>query len=101
NILFTTFGAYALSRRRLPGRNFFMFLIAFTMLFSGGLIPSYLVVRKLKLVNTIWALSVPHAVNAFNLVILRTFFQSIPAELEDASLIDGCNEFQTLFRIII
>jgi putative aldouronate transport system permease protein len=101
NIIFTTFGAYSLSRRRLPGRNFFMFLIAFTMLFSGGLIPSYLVVRNLKLVNTIWALSIPHAVNAFNLIILRTFFQSIPVELEDAALIDGCNEFQTLFRIII
>lgn len=101
NILFTTFAAYALSRRRLPGRNVIMFMIAFTMLFSGGLIPQFLVVRSLGLLNTVWAMCIPSAINTMNLIILRTFFQQIPHELEEAALIDGCNEIHTLFRIII
>lgn len=101
NILFTTFAAFALSRKRLPGRNFVMFMIAFTMLFSGGLIPEFLVVRSLGLLNTVWAMCLPSAISTMNLIILRTFFQQIPAELEEAALIDGANEIHILFRVII
>ncbi len=101
NMLFTTFAAFALSRKRLPGKSFFMFLIAFTMLFSGGLIPEFMVVRNLGLLNTIWAMCIPSAISTMNLIILRTFFQNIPAELEEAALIDGANEILILFRVII
>ncbi|HLR43336.1 MAG TPA: carbohydrate ABC transporter permease [Pseudogracilibacillus sp.] len=94
--------AYALSRKDLVGRNIFMFMIVFTMFFSGGLIPMYLLVRDLGMLNTIWSLFVPSAVSAFNLIIARTFFQtSIPDELLESAQIDGCSDIKFFFKIVI
>ncbi|MDF2959431.1 MAG: transporter permease subunit [Paenibacillus sp.] len=102
NLLLTTLAAYPLSRRDLPGRNLFMFLITFTLFFSGGLIPTYLVVKGLGLVNTFWALIIPSAVATYNLIVMRTYFQnSIPWEIQEASLIDGCSNFRLLTHIIL
>lgn len=94
--------AYALSRRDLSGRNFFMFLIVFTMFFGGGLIPTYILIKDLGMLNTIWSLFVPTAVSAFNLIIARTFFQtSIPNELLESSQMDGCSNTRFLLSIVI
>lgn len=102
NVALTTLAAYPLSRRDLPGRNVFMFLITFTMFFHGGLIPTYLVVRDLELVNTMWALIIPNAIATYNLIVMRTYFQtSIPWELQEASLIDGCSNTRLLINIIL
>ncbi|MDR2186311.1 MAG: carbohydrate ABC transporter permease [Treponema sp.] len=91
SLLFTLPAAYALSRRDLKGRNFLMMYFVFTMFFSGGLIPTYLTVNSFKLTNTIWVLLIPFSVNAYNLIISRTFFaSSIPQELLEAAIIDGC-----------
>ena len=102
NLLFTIPCAYALSRRDFAGRNALMFLFVFTMFFSGGLIPTYLVVQQLGLINTVWVLLIPKAVNVWNLIIARTFFQTtIPNELKDAAFIDGCSNFKLFVKIII
>ncbi len=102
NIVLTTLAAYPLSRKDLPGRNIFMFLITFTMFFHGGLIPTYLIVRDLELVNTMWALIIPNAIATYNLIVMRSYFQtSIPWELQEASLIDGCSNTRLLVRIIL
>ena len=100
-ILYTVLGAYPLSRRYLPFRNLFMLVIAFTMMFSGGLIPTYLLVRDLGLVNKIWALVLPCAVTPFNLILLRTSMQEIPAAIEESAKIDGANDWIILLRIIL
>jgi len=101
NILMTLLGAYGLSRKYLYGRNLFMFIIVFTMFFSGGLIPMYLTFKALGFYNNLWAMIVPYAINAFYLIILRTFFQSIPDSLEESAKIDGANDFVILFRIMV
>ncbi len=93
--------AYPLSKKLLPGRSLFMKLIIFSMLFSGGLIPTYLVVRGLGMVNTFWALIFPVAVSPFNLIIIKNFFQSFPEELLDAGEIDGCTEMGKFIRIVM
>lgn len=99
--LVTTAG-YALSRKDLYGRNFFMFAIVFTMFFSGGLIPSYLLVQDLNMMNTIWAVVVPSAVSAYNLIVARTFFQTtIPNELLESAQMDGCSTFRFFFSIVL
>lgn len=101
NLLFTVFFAYPLAKKRLKGRQFILFLVLFSMLFNGGLIPSYLVVKELGMLNTIWSLIIPGAINAFNLIIMRNFFLSIPEELEEAARIDGCKNLGVLFRIVL
>ncbi|WP_284644541.1 carbohydrate ABC transporter permease [Paenibacillus silviterrae] len=101
NLTLTAFGAYALSRKGLYYRKQLTLFIVFTMFFSGGLIPFYLTVKGLGLTNTIWALIIPQAINTFNLIIMRTSFQSIPDSLEESARIDGANDFTILFRIII
>lgn len=101
NILLTSFGAYALSRKNVMFKDFIMFGIAFTMLFSGGLIPSYLLVRDLHMIDSRWALILPSAVSAWNLIIMRTSFQAIPDSLEESAKIDGANDFVVLFKIIL
>lgn len=94
--------AYALSRRDLIGRGVLMKLITFTMFFSGGLIPSYLLIQKLKIYNTIWALTLPFAVNVYNLIIARSFMtENIPMELHEAAQLDGCGDFKFFFRVVI
>ncbi|WP_433939581.1 carbohydrate ABC transporter permease [Paenibacillus lautus] len=102
NIMMTVFGAYPLSRKRFYGKGLFTLLFAFTMFFSGGLIPLYLVNKELGLLNTMWALVLPGAISAYNMIIMRTYFQTrIPVELEESAYVDGCNDFHMLFRIVL
>ncbi len=101
NLFFTFTMAYALSRSHMIGRNVFMNLIIFTMVFSGGIIPTYLVVKSLGLLNTYWAVMLPVAINAFNLIVIKSFFQEIPNELIESARIDGCNDIGVLWRIVL
>jgi putative aldouronate transport system permease protein len=102
NVLLTTLGAYALSRRGVLFRSPVMFFIVFTMFFSGGLIPTFLLVgQTLGMQNTLWALIVPGAVNTLNLIIMRTAFLNVPTSLEEAARMDGANDWTILFRIFL
>jgi putative aldouronate transport system permease protein len=101
NLFFTAITAYALSRRKMKAQRAIMLLIVFTMLFEGGMIPTYLVVKNLHLLNTLWAVMVPNAINAFNLILMRNFFMQLPEELFDAAKIDGCGEMTTLWKIVM
>lgn len=97
----TSTAAYALSKRDLPGRNIVFGLIVFTMFFHGGLIPTYLLIKKLSLTNNLLVLVLPHAVSAYNLIVMRTFFDSLPIELEESARLDGASYFQVFRKIII
>ncbi|WP_256975722.1 carbohydrate ABC transporter permease [Paenibacillus sp. MY03] len=102
NIVLTTLAAYPLSRPDLPLRNGIMVLITLTMFFGGGLIPVYLLVRDLGMVDTMWALIVPGAIATYNLIVMRTYFQSsIPWELQEAAHMDGCSNWRLLVSIIL
>ncbi|GHU68876.1 sugar ABC transporter permease [Spirochaetia bacterium] len=101
NIFLTTLAAYVLSRRYLRLTKYIMILIIFTMYFSGGLIPSYLLMRNLHLDNTIFAVILPGAISTWNLLILKTAFGAIPPSLEEAARIDGAGEWRILFQIIV
>lgn len=98
---FTATTAYPLAKKKLKGRSFFLFYILFTMLFNGGMIPTYLVVKNLKLIDTYGALILPGAIGAWNIFIMRNFFASIPASLEESAKIDGASDILIFFRIII
>jgi len=92
SVSLTLLAAYPLSRRDFVGRNIFMWFFMFTMFFNGGLIPTYLLVKDLGMINTIWALVIPGAAGVFNIIIVRTFFQStIPDEMREAAFMDGCS----------
>lgn len=102
NILLTLTAAYALSRKDFYGRTFFMVMFVFTMFFSGGLIPTYLVVRDLGMVNTMWALIIPKAVAVWNIIVARTFFQStVPDEMLEAAKMDGCSNTKFFLKIVL
>ncbi|MDO4327955.1 MAG: carbohydrate ABC transporter permease [Lachnospiraceae bacterium] len=101
NMLFTTTLAYPLSKSWLKGRNLVLNVIIVTMLFSGGMIPNYLVVKNLGLLDSYLALMLPGAVNAFNLIIIKNFFQELPHELEEAAKIDGCSDLGIFVKIIL
>ncbi|KKI92725.1 sugar ABC transporter permease [Bacillus sp. SA1-12] len=113
SLFYTTFGtlisvtltvliAYPLSRKTFFGRNFLMFFIVFTMLFYGGLIPTYLVVKSLGMVDTRWALLIPNAIAVWQVIIARTFFQTtIPDELVEASEMDGCSDLRFLWSVVL
>ncbi|MFD2612445.1 carbohydrate ABC transporter permease [Paenibacillus gansuensis] len=102
NLIVTIPAAYALSRKDLKGRTTLMLLFTFTMFFSGGLIPTYLLVSKLGLLDTMWAFILPTAASVWNLIITRTFFQTaLPDELLDAAHIDGCSDFRFFFSIAL
>ena len=102
NVILTIAAAYSLSRKDLVGRNFLMMGVMITMIFSGGMIPNYLLVRNLKLYNTMWALILPGAVSSWNLIVARTFFQqNIPDELLEAAELDGCIDASFFFRIVL
>lgn len=101
NLLLTSFAAYALSRKTLQYRKQLTLFIVFTMFFSGGLIPFYLLVRGLGITDTLWALILPTAISAFNLIIMRTSFEAVPDALEESAKIDGANDFSILFRIFL
>lgn len=93
--------AYPLSKRALPGRNIILSLVVFTMVFSAGMIPTFLVVKDLGLLDTWWALILPMAVNPFSLIIIKNFFQELPAELEESAKIDGATELRILWSILL
>jgi putative aldouronate transport system permease protein len=101
NILFTILIAYPLSRRDFYGKEVITGFIIFTMFFSGGMIPTYLLIKELGMLDTIWAVVLPGAVSVYNVIIMRTFFQSIPNELREAASMDGCNNITLLVRIIL
>lgn len=93
--------AYPLSKKNVIGSSRMLFIVFFTMLFSGGIIPSYLLIKQLHLLNTLWSLIVPSALSVFNLMIMVSFFRSVPQELEESAKLDGCNDIGVLFRIVI
>ena len=102
NMVMTIPAAYALSKSKLKGRGFFMGLIVFTIYFSGGLIPNFINMKNLKLLNTWWVFGLCGAVSSYNLIVARTFFVSgIPHELEEAAEIDGCSVAGTFFKIVL
>jgi putative aldouronate transport system permease protein len=101
NILLSCLGAYILSRKGLYIKKFLTVFIIFTMYFDGGLIPFYLLVKKLGLTNTRWALIIPRAINTWNLIVMRTAFASVPDSLEESARIDGAEDFSILFKIIL
>lgn len=102
NVALTMCAAYALTRVELPGINKIMFLFTFTMFFGGGMIPNYILVRSLHIMNTMLAMVLPGAINAYNLIIARTFIRSnIPKELYEAAEMDGCNDFLFFLRIVL
>lgn len=101
NIFMTALGAYVLSRKNVMWNKVFMFLIVFTMFFGGGLIPMYLVVKGVGLLDSLWSTIIPFAIGTFNLIIMRTSFMGIPDSLEESAKIDGANHFTILFRIIL
>ena len=100
-MVMTTLGAYVLSRREFMLRRPIMLAITFTMFFSGGTIPTYIVISKLGLMNTIWALTLPGAMNVSYMILIMNFFRGIPTEIEDAAVIDGANQLQILFRVYL
>lgn len=101
NIIMTTLTAYPLSRKNFSARNKIMMFIAFTMFFSGGMIPTYLLVKELGLINSRWALVIPAGINTWNMIIMRTFFEGIPESLHEAATIDGCSELRIMTKIFL
>jgi len=101
NLLFTALLAYPVSKKSLPFRNGILLFLVFTLLFNGGLIPTYLVVHATGLVNTLGALIVPSLISTFYLLIMKTFFENFPEELIEAARVDGMGEFRLLFQIIL
>jgi putative aldouronate transport system permease protein len=95
------FAGYALSDERLAGRGFFMIIFIITMFFGGGLIPTYLLVRNLGMLDTVWAIIIPGAVNVWNIILSRTFFKGVPRELKEAANVDGASEMKIFFQIVI
>ncbi len=101
DMILTTLTAYALTFKDLPGRNIFLTLIIFTFLFNAGLIPTYLMVKNLNLLNTIPAVILPGAISVYNLLVMKTFFQNLPSSLRESAIVDGANEVQVLWHIIL
>ncbi|MDP4097847.1 carbohydrate ABC transporter permease [Paenibacillus sp. P96] len=101
SMVLTAFMAYGLSRKYLLGRNFINFLVVFSMLFSGGMIPTFLVVKSLGLIDSYWSLILPVAINAFNMIIMRNFFQALPDSLEESAKMDGATDFGVFLKIML
>lgn len=101
NLLFTSTMAYGLAKKDLKGRSFFILLVLFSMIFTAPMVPSYLLVKSFGMLNTLWALMIPGLIGAFNLIIMISFFQSIPEGLTEAAKIDGCNEYRTYWSIVL
>ncbi|MFJ2211599.1 carbohydrate ABC transporter permease [Streptomyces sp. NPDC101062] len=100
-MVLTTCYAYVLSKHHLKGRNALIGIAVFTMFFSGGLIPNYVLITSLDMKNTLWALVIPNAISVFNLLVMKAFFESLPSELEEAAQIDGLSTYGILFRIVL
>jgi putative aldouronate transport system permease protein len=101
SIVLTTCYAYVLSKKNLKGRTFLVGIAVFTLFFSGGLIPQYVLVTSLGLENTVWAIALPNAISVFNLLVMKAFFESLPVELEEAAAVDGLNTYGILLRIVV
>jgi putative aldouronate transport system permease protein len=101
NIMATIIAAYPLSRKRLKGRTFILMIITFTMLFGGGLIPNYILIKTLGIMNSYWALWLPGLLSTYNFFVMKTFFENLPAELEESAAIDGANDLVIIWRIIL
>lgn len=101
SLTLTTLMAYGLSKNWLVGRSVISFLVVFTMMFNGGIIPTYMIVKWLGLINTLWSLMLPLAITPFYLIVMRSFFQNIPEEVEDSAAMDGCTDLRLLFSIVI
>lgn len=101
NMLLTIVTAFPLSRQDLKGRRFIMNYIIITMLFNGGMIPTFLLVKSLNLLNNLWGIILPTAISTFNLIVMKTFFEGTPYELQEAAKIDGCSNFRILFQIMV
>ena len=100
-VILTVMGAYALTRRGLPGKNLIMFAIMLTMYFSGGMIPAYMVMKELGLLDTVWSVLLPGCVTTYNLIVTISYFRGLPYELEESAKIDGAGEFTVLFKIML
>ena len=100
-LLLATLGAYVLIRWEMPGRNFFAYMLLFTMIFDGGMVPKYLVMQNLHLLDTLWAVILPMSINVYNLVLMRNFFEGIPESLFEAAQIDGCSPMGIFFKIVL
>jgi len=101
SLALTAVTAYPLSKRNLPGIGGVMVLFVFTMMFNGGLIPNYLLIRKLGLINDLWSLILPALINVFNLLVIKSYYESLPESLEESARMDGARNFTVLFRIIL
>lgn len=101
SMVLTSLMAYGLSRKYLHGRGFLNFLVVFSMLFSGGMIPTFLVVKAFGLIDSYWSLILPVAINAFNLIIMRNFFQALPDSLEESAKMDGCTDLGVFWKIML
>ncbi|MEU3888425.1 carbohydrate ABC transporter permease [Streptomyces sp. NPDC029041] len=100
-MVLTTCYAYVLSKKQLKGRGVLVGIAVFTMFFTGGLIPNYLLVTSLGLKNSVWAIALPNAISVFNLLVMKAFFENLPTELEEAAQIDGLSTYGTLLRIVL
>ena len=101
SMVLSTMFAYAISRKDLKGRGFFIGMALVTMLYSGGLIPTYVLVNHMHLTNTIWAIALPNAISVFNVLVMKSFFENMPRELEEAAAIDGLGTYGTLLRVVL
>ena len=101
SIALTTCYAYVLSKHQLKGRTFLVGIAVFTLFFTGGLIPNYVLVTSLGLKNSVWAIALPNAINVFNLLVMKAFFETLPVELEEAAAVDGLNTYGILLRIVL
>lgn len=101
SVFVTLLAAFPLSKKEFVGRKFFNLIFLITMFFGGGMIPTFILINQLHMVNTVWAVLIPGAFNVWNMILARTYYQSIPAELREASAIDGANEIQHFFKIMM
>lgn len=100
-LVLSTLGGYVLIQFEMPGRNIIAYFLLFTMIFSGGMIPEYLVMKQLGLVNNLWLLVIKHGMNVYNLVLMRNFFEGIPSSLYEAAKIDGCSPMGIFFKVVL
>ncbi|MEH7441988.1 carbohydrate ABC transporter permease [Bacillus sp. JJ1122] len=101
SLILTAMGAYVLSKKNLKGRKQLFIFMIFTMFFNGGIVPLYVLVNSLQIRDSIWALIIPMAINTFNLILMMNYFSSLPESLEESAKMDGCNDFQILFKIVL
>jgi putative aldouronate transport system permease protein len=100
-MLFTFLAAYPLSRRGFYGRKFFTLAIVFTMIFSSGIIPQYLLIKSLKLIDSYWSIWLPALISAYNMLIMKNYFENLPSEIEEAARIDGAGEMRFIWKIVL